>query len=245
MRKAVEILPGTAGARETGDTNDLSTTVTVEVYEMTDPAAAFGIYSLLTVEGGTKIEIGQGATEGEYYIQVWKGRFLVTITAREADRWKRDPVLDLARALERRLEGGGMKPDLAEFMSDADSTYQGIVYLRGGLGLSNTWTIWYGNVVGLKEGVTGRSGSGNSLIVRYANSEECARALDSALTELTGPQGFALVSKADRDVVLHDKQGATVVFVQAGRVLLVSGARSEEEARRCIGELQNKVSRLQ
>jgi hypothetical protein len=209
MRKAVEILPGTAGARETGDTNDLSTTVTVEVYEMTDPAAAFGI------------------------------------TAREADRWKRDPVLDLARALERRLEGGGMKPDLAEFMSDADPTYQGIVYLRGGLGLSNTWTIWYGNVVGLKEGVTGRSGSGNSLIVRYANSEECARALDSALTELTGPQGFALVSKADRDVVLHDKQGATVVFVQAGRVLLVSGARSEEEARRCIGALQNKVSRLQ
>jgi len=226
-------------------TDELGVAVTVEVYEMTNPAAAFGIYSLLTVEGGVKIEIGQEATEGEYYIQVWKGRFLVTITARDADRWVKDPARELARAIERRLEGGSRKPDLAEFMSGADSTYQGIVYLRGGLGLANAWTFWYGNIVRLTEGVTGRSGSGNSLIVRYTDGEECARALDSALTELTGPQGFTLVSRADRDVVLHDKQGATVMFVPAGRVLLVAGARSQEEARRCIGELQIRVSRLQ
>ena len=57
-----------------------SATFQVEIYEMTDTAGAFGIYSVLQSTKGSPVDVGQEARLYDDYIAVWKGRHYISIT---------------------------------------------------------------------------------------------------------------------------------------------------------------------
>jgi hypothetical protein len=61
------------------------TTIQVELYQMTDPAAAFGQLSLMQSGKYTRGELGQGSLRFSYYLTFWSGPFFVSVTGSQAD----------------------------------------------------------------------------------------------------------------------------------------------------------------
>ncbi|MBN2245994.1 MAG: hypothetical protein JW755_09125, partial [Candidatus Aminicenantes bacterium] len=65
--------------------NDNEKTISLELYEMTDPESAFGIYTFKRGDSGEGLALGNGGSLEDYYLNFWKGRFLVTITGFDSD----------------------------------------------------------------------------------------------------------------------------------------------------------------
>ena len=84
-----------AATREYAGPQDLR--INVEIYEMTDTAAADSIYAYKTGDEGLPLTIGtEGQIEG-YFLNFRKGRFVVTAVGFDSDRLTHAGLLALAR----------------------------------------------------------------------------------------------------------------------------------------------------
>jgi hypothetical protein len=83
--------------------------ITLEVYEMENPAAAYGIYTFKIGVGGKALAIGQDALLEDYYFNFWKGNLLVTVIGQDPEEDTVQGVVALAsqstRASRRRPNG--------------------------------------------------------------------------------------------------------------------------------------------
>ena len=66
-------------------------------------AAAYGMYAEKTGAAGVKMEIGQEAILEAYYLNFWKGIFLVTITGVDSAKETVEGLLGIARAVDATL----------------------------------------------------------------------------------------------------------------------------------------------
>ena len=68
--------------------------VQVEIYEMRDAAAAYGIYTFHAGDEAKPTDIGDEGVLGEYYVMFWKGAFFVMISGSESDAAQEAMVRD-------------------------------------------------------------------------------------------------------------------------------------------------------
>ena len=58
----------------------------LEIYKMENPISAFGIYSFKTSSDGEKADIGNDALFEDYYLNFWKGEFLITLVGFDTEK---------------------------------------------------------------------------------------------------------------------------------------------------------------
>jgi len=128
--------------------------VTLEIYEMTDPAAAFGIYSFQTSGKGRPAGIGTDGEIEEYYLRFWKGPYLVAVTGFDSSGQAKGDLLEgviaVAKAAGARMKTAGGRPDFCAALPQ-EWTGPGFKYLRGVLGLNNVYPLFPTDVLKFRE----------------------------------------------------------------------------------------------
>ena len=71
-------------------------TAATELYEMSNPSAAYGLFTSFTAGTGTAAPIGQEAVLGEGYCIFWKGPYVGMLTAASVDSASGKMLLQLA-----------------------------------------------------------------------------------------------------------------------------------------------------
>ena len=82
----------------------------LEIYEMTDTAAADSIFKFKVGTGGDFLEIGDIAILESYYLNCMKGRYVVTIIGLDTSDLTRQALIQAARIVESRIQN---QPDTA------------------------------------------------------------------------------------------------------------------------------------
>ena len=77
--------------------------IQVEIYMMRSVDGAADVFARKTGPGELPLALGDAGAGGEYYIVFRRGRFLVTVTAGDADADAKAAVLRIARAVENRI----------------------------------------------------------------------------------------------------------------------------------------------
>ncbi len=171
--------------------DDQGQSVTVELYEMTGPPAAYGMYSFKTNDEGRPLRAGTDARLSEYYLNFWKGRFLVTIIGYDSSKATTDGLEALAKAIDDKIIDTGSRPSLAGFVRLVGYPVPRIIYLRGNLALGNFYKFGAHDVFGLAEGVLGRFNGFDLLLVRYGSPEEGRRRWREVLEKLRQNPDFS------------------------------------------------------
>ncbi len=144
----------------------------LEIYEMEDDASAYGAYSFKTAPGGSILEIGDEALLEDYYLNMWNGRFLVTVVGFDSTVDTLDGLKKMARAVSGKLKQKGRKPSIVSLLPTAGLKPGGVTYLEGPLGFYNRYSIDPENILGIREAVIGQYGDAFLLVVHYPNSEQ-------------------------------------------------------------------------
>jgi hypothetical protein len=153
--------------------NDAGKSVSVEIYEMASPASAYGIYTFKTDSKGKWISVGSDAQLADYYMNFWKGPFLVTLTGFDETEETRAGLLDIAKSVSSRMPAGGEKPHIVSFLPEEDLVSQSLKYIMGFLGLRNSHPFFQFNIAGFEQGIKGDySGGFSFFLFRFEEEQE-------------------------------------------------------------------------
>jgi len=145
--------------------------VTLEIYEMADPTAAFGIFSFKASGQGRPADIGTDSEFEDYYLHFWKGPFLVTVTGFEANPECREGVMAIARATGARISETAGRPAFLSKLP-ADWIKPGLKYLRGALGLYNLHPFFTRDVLKFQEAAVVSLEDARVFVFGYPNPAE-------------------------------------------------------------------------
>ncbi|MCC6397518.1 MAG: hypothetical protein IT282_10915 [Bacteroidetes bacterium] len=150
--------------------------VSVELYEMKNEGAAFGIFTSVT--GGLWKAGGKPGVirfDGEYFLCFGEGRFFVTLTAQEVDRWDVSLAGSLLVEIQSRLPGpSGGVPLPVVILDSVFSSETSIVYMRGPIGLQSHAPSWYTRIAKGGEFGATRTGSMTTILAKTASEREAA-----------------------------------------------------------------------
>lgn len=148
-------------------------TLTLEIYEMVDPESAYGIYSFKRSPGGRSADIGAESRLEDYYLNFWKGNYLVTLTGFDQEPTTVAGLLSVARSVDEVMHEGGSPPSLEGRLPYAGRVEAGIKYFKGLLGLYNSYAFAQEDIFSLEEGIRIEYESGVSLFLfQYSDSEK-------------------------------------------------------------------------
>jgi len=214
--------------------NGTGKSVVVEVFEMTDPASAFGIYSFKIGRAGEELGLTNGGRLESYYLNFWKGKFAVTITGFEEDPDTLQALKSLARLVDGRIESAGDPPALVRMLPESGLDRQTVKYFKGSQGLFNSYAFDTADIFRFQEAVRGVYEEGYEIyILQYASEEDCRLRAAESLAMLGKSGRFKEFRSGPEAHFMRDSAGKLTVFRSRNRhTCIIVGAPSPERALR-------------
>jgi hypothetical protein len=153
--------------------------------------AAYGIYTFKTRNDGKPIALGHEGWLESYYLNFWKGNFLVTVIGLDTAMKTLDGIKRIARAVDAKLKSISKQPRITSCLPKENLRVNGITYLKGNLALFNQYRFDDKDIFGLKEGVIGKYDDHSTFIFQYRSREESKRWYESAKDHLRHSDQFA------------------------------------------------------
>jgi hypothetical protein len=179
--------------------------ITVEVYEMTAPKNAFGVYT--QSRDREERAYGQGSQSFDDFILFWKDKYFVILTTHKATPESRDALKHLASLVEKAIPGEGEIPALVAELPAEGLTPGGFVYFHHYIWLNAYLFIADYNIVNISEqtdAILAKYGESDArcylLLVDYPTDEE-AQAAGEQLKEKFAPE----LTPSDPIIQLEDK----------------------------------------
>ena len=199
-------------------------TVSLELFEMTDPAAAFGAYSFKTTGKGGTLDLGQGGQLEDYYLNFWKGDYLITITGFNDDQETVRGLLAVAKAADHTVPGEGRRPTIIDILPAEGLDSGSVLYFRGRLGLNNAFPMVAPGNLQAREGVRARYGQGQLVVLDCGEGEPVRESFDSLKAIFQGGGRFKDFIEADGAISAADEKGTPYrASVVKGWVLITTG----------------------
>jgi len=196
--------------------------LSLEIFEMETPAAAYGMFTFKRSGLGRVIQIGSGAELEDYYLNFWKGQCLATLTGFDESAETVAGLLAVGRQVDARIEGPGDSPELVAALPGEGLRPGSIKYLRGLLGLNNVYPLHTARGLAFAEAVKGDYGEGSFLMVMdYGSDGSCAAAWRDLRAALESSDRFRKSGNAAGEIVLfRDAQERFVAFSPSGSRLV-------------------------
>ena len=206
--------------------------ISLEIFEMSDPSAAFGIFSFKRGPNGKPADVGTGSSLEGYYLNFWKGRFLVTVTGMNTSESTVRAILAAARAVDSRLEGTAGLPAVVGALPQEGLVPSSLKYLKGPLALRNVYPFFAANVFAFEDGIKGDYADGHSLyVLTYASPAAAREALGRAEAAFREGEKYRGLTRDRHSLRVEDEDGRAFRCAARGPALvIVSGAAAATEA---------------
>jgi hypothetical protein len=161
----------------------------LEIYEMLDPEAAYGIYTFKIAGEGQPLDVGDAGLLEDYYLNARKGNFLVTVTGFDAGKDTLAGIVEAAKAVMSKIkttEPVSLPPLVHLLPTEYQNRLKliGIKYLKGNLALYNQYEFDSRNIFGLKQGVMGDYGGSRLFVFKYEDAVESRKWFENGKKEL-------------------------------------------------------------
>jgi hypothetical protein len=161
----------------------------LEIYEMLDPEAAYGIYTFKIAGKGQPLSVGDAGLLEDYYLNCRKGNFLVTVTGFDAEKDTLTGIVEAAKAVMAKIQtvGHAALPSPVRLLPTVYKDYLKlniIKYLEGNLALFNQYEFDSRNIFGLKQGVMGDYGMARLFVFTYDTALESSKWFENGTKEL-------------------------------------------------------------
>jgi len=197
--------------------------VSLEIFEMEAPSAAFGMFTFKRSGKGRPVPLGSGAELDSYYMNFWKGRFLATLTGFDEAPETITGLTAVAGVVDSKISDAGKTPDLAAALPEEGLQRGSVKYFKGLLGLNNTYPFYSARGLSFIEAVRGTYENGATLLVlEYGTAEVRAKEGLDLEAYLSGSDRFEPAGSGDADAhVFKDGKDQYLALAPSGTRLLI------------------------
>ena len=215
--------------------------IKLEIYEMESPAAAYGIYTFKIGAGGKELVIGQEGLLEDYYLNFWKGNMLVTVIGLDPEEETVRGVIAFAKAVDARISEMGERPELARLLLHDPLAFSHPKYVRGSLGVMNSYIFERENIFSVREGMIGAVGDCQAFVFRYADEGESAKVYNHATTRLSVSPKFMSPALQGKRYSMVGSDKEYVVVNQTGRYIAIVIGRNQDKVKSTSDQLVEKL----
>lgn len=156
--------------------------ISLEIFEMTSAESAFGMFTFKTGSDGKALKMGDDCRLADYYLNLWKDRFILTITALDPGEAAAESLVDLAKSVDARIKGKGTRPELYEKIPREGLKKETVKYIKGPIALANAERLLAGSVTGFLRGIKAEYQPGYSVVlIEFPDADDAAAGLRSAV----------------------------------------------------------------
>ncbi len=222
------------------------TSITLEIYQMNDPKAAFGIYSIQRDCEMPALEVGDDGTASDNLVGFIQERFYVVITTNRATKDTRRVSVEIARAVSQKINKSSQLPDVLGILPASHLVPRSTGYVSGLLGLNTQLYLGDSDILGINgrtvEGVFARykikKDQAHLLAIRYPDPAAASAALHRVREALAKRYKAATIK--DIPVFLDRKNRLYYLAAERNRLYIINRSDSIE----LIKELESSIRRL-
>ncbi|MDD8016571.1 MAG: hypothetical protein PHX45_12890 [Acidobacteriota bacterium] len=203
--------------------------IALEIFEMSSPESAFGMYSFKTTGEGRAVDLGCDSEIEDYYLNFWKGRFLVTLAGFDDEEATRGGLAVIGGAVHSKIREDCGRPSLINLFPVEGVKRTGIKYFRGALGVKSIYAFFPDAVLKMKEGLKADYEDGCRLFIfQFADIGKSREAFIALRTEAHAePAAGERGSEAGEFLRREDGRGQSVLFRLSGRLVLAGMGTDE------------------
>jgi hypothetical protein len=171
--------------------NPAGRSVSLEIFQMETPAAAYGMFTFKRSGKGKIVPLGTGGELEDYYLNFWKGTFLVTLTGFDETAGTIEGILAVGGAVDAKIPDRAGPPDLVSALPERGLKPGSLKYLKGLLALNNVYPFYTARGLDFREAVGGGYGDGATLLVLdYGTTGALREAVDELGHYLAASERF-------------------------------------------------------
>jgi len=201
--------------------NEAGIRLSLEIFEMQSPESAYGMYTFKRSPRGETLVIGDEGQLADYYLNLRKGRYLVTITSLDLAETAGVGLLAIARAVDKRIEETAAGPDLIGALPEEGLLTPSLKFFRGPLGVSNSEPVLAGVAAGIENGVRGDYGSGRTVYVFSYPDGSISRQKWAEAKALFSESKFSDLAVSGPVMSARDEKGRSIFARLEGNFIIV------------------------
>ncbi len=196
------------------------TIIQLEIYEMLDPASAFGIFSLSQQAAEWKLDFGRTSASSKDYIAFWKGKYYVIVSWESRHPDDAPQLPRIAAMVDGAIQDQGEFPTLVNDFRAMDPAKK-TVYMKGNLALSNFYYFDYKDIFEIVEGIGCSPGSHHRIVFRYSDEARALSVLASAKQLMINGKRFTDIAMSYQGFTCTDNKSNRIMVRQVGRYIAV------------------------
>lgn len=224
--------------------NAAGKSVSVEIFEMTTPEGAYGMYTFKTNPEDKAIPLGNEGRLADYYINFWKGTFLVTLTGFDETGETIRGLLTVARGVEAKLKSvdGGHKPAISSILPQDKLEIRGLKYFKGLLGLRSSHPFFNLEITGFEEGIKGDYADGYALfLIRFGGDDGCRKNFSRLREEHAESQGYEELGESGAFLAQDSRDRPFFVSSLGNYLLIGMGKIDAPKAETILKAIEEKI----
>ena len=215
--------------------------INLEIFEMVSQEAAYGIYTFKTGSAGQAIELGYEGWLDSYYLNFWKGNFLITVIGIDSHDEILDGIKKIAKAADLKLKIKSERPCITSYLPRENLQVNGITYLKGNLALFNQYRFDTSDVFGLKEGVIGKYDNYSIFLFQYSDQEESKKWYEVAKNSLKDNTNYKSFFDKDSLFELCDEKNNRLSFKKFQKWILIIFGNNTINANQILNLLEIRL----
>ena len=217
--------------------------LSLEVFEMQSPDSAYGMFTFKSNPGGEAIALGDQCQLADYYLNLYKGRYLVTITGLGQEMVSKEDLVALARLIEGKLDERGHLPGLVSLLPGDGLKPQGLKFFKGPLALYNSYPFSRKDLFAFQIGIRGDYANGVSLFLLKYGAEDTARArFSEAPSRFSSEPRYRNIQWDGVRLCAQDDKGKTVLAGRSGRYIAIALADGRVAAEAMLARAMKSLS---
>ena len=210
--------------------NDQEQSLQIEIYEMTDPAAAFGIFSFHAGNEGKPIALGRDGIIGEYYLSFWQGAYFVMLSASESEPELLELLKQIAQTMTANLPAEGERPALAAQLLTRQPAPFAVKYIRGTLGLFNLTTFNADVANGFDEGAIADYDGFEAVLLHYRGEQALAASFEQARNRFESDAAIRDFTKEAQSFSFRNEDGMPIYGTARQMFFCLTSGKAQQEA---------------
>ena len=225
--------------------------ITVEIYEMNHPKAAFGIYSVQRDYEMPALEVGDDGTAADTVVRFCQEHFYVIITLNRPSDVVKQAAVKTARAVSHKIQKSSPLPDLLKMLPSAHIIPRSKGYVSGLLGLNSTqFYLGESNILGINGSTVEcvfaqykmQEDQAHLLIIRYPDPAAANAALH-AVRE-TFEEKYKTVTEQDIPVFSDRRNRFYHIVADNNFIYIISGSDSVDLIKGIVSSINLPIKKL-
>lgn len=210
--------------------NDQDQSLQIELYEMADPGAAFGIFSFHAGNEGQPIAIGHDGMIGEYYLSFWQGAYFVMLSVSDPEPELLELLKQIAQTMTVKLPAEGKRPALATRLFAQQPAPLAVKYIRGSLGLFNLTTFNADVANGFEEGAIADYEGFEAVLLHYRSEQALSASFEQARNRFESDAAIRNFTNEAQSFSFINEDGMPIYGTARQMFFCLTSGKAQQEA---------------